>query len=185
MTSFDYLGDGGASPRGLLRFFSTHVADGTLAMFFACAMIPAAAWALEAEHLHRALDREAALTRAVERGRIESAQSARRDRRARSMNALIASLDAASASGVKEARRLTELANALPQNTWLTALSHNDAEYSLEGGAAGLAELGRALGAAGGLANVRQAVLVEAAPAAQTGAPEALRYRMRLLWKSP
>lgn len=184
MTSFDYLSGGIAWPRGGLRALSPYLGDGTLALCVACAVILVAAWALEAQHLHRAFRREDSLSRAVEVGRLASAQTARRYDRARRMNALIRSLDVEVGSGMEEAKRLTDLANALPQKTWLTAISENDAEYSLEGGAPSLAELGRALGALGGLPRMREAELIEAAPAARGGSPEALRYRMRLVWNS-
>ena len=185
MTSFDYLSGRRHWCRRANTLLSAMAREGLLTLFLACALLLAAAWALEAQKLHRARVLEERWTRQVERSRIESARIDRRYRRAVDVTALLGSIDAAVGSGAEEARRLTELAGALPAKSWLTALSGDVGEFSLEGGAADLPELGRTLGAVGDLSHVGSATLVEAVPFLQERAPEALRYRIRVTRVAP
>lgn len=154
-------------------------------MLLACALLLAATWGIEAGKLHRARLSEAIWAQQAERSRLEDGRIARRYHHANDVLVLLRSIDAAVGSGAGEALRLTEIARALPRRSWLTSLSGEGGSIAIEGGTSDLPELGRTIGAMGGMRHVRNATLVEAAPLLGGRGAEALRYRIRVTGDVP
>jgi Tfp pilus assembly protein PilN len=180
MNSFDYLRS--ARPLWLQRLVALHLAREVRMPCFAlaCALLTlCAAWGIE-----RARLRDAQRTEMLYRERLESSE-----RRAKATHlyydrvAKLVSLDrlvrAIVASGDTEARRLAEIANALPARLSLTSIARAGSAIDLEGEAQDLRAVGAAVRALEHARTVRHPALTAVTAVSEKMRDKRVKYAIR------
>jgi Tfp pilus assembly protein PilN len=185
MTSFDYARS--APPecvRRILEFRIPARFHGLLAAFCVAALLVAGAWLVEAHRLQAALDVES-----IYRRRFDASERALRktdvyENRVKRLVALDERIRDIQTSGQKDARRLAEIANALPSHAWLTAIAYDGDAIRLEGRARDLRVLSDVVRSLMHAGDLHEPTLSTAALISDPG-QKGIRYALRLEGSRP
>ena len=179
--SFDYLRS--ARPELLRRLLEIRIPTrihGALWATCGALVFVLGAWGIEAFRLNASLDIEATYQHEYEISRRELAKTNVYYSRIRSMIALDKRVRDITASGDEDAIRLAEIANSMPQHTWLTAISRDDTGITLDGNAQDLAALSRTVQRLARARELRNPTLVTASRDASATPGGTIKYTLHV-----
>ena len=181
MISFDYLHS--ARPELLRRLLEIRIPvrlHGPLWAICGALVFVLGAWSIEAYRLNASLSIEATYQRKYEISRRDLARTNVYYDHIRNLVRLDKRVRAITASGDDDARRLAEIANSMPQQAWLTAISRDDTGITLDGNAQDLTALSRTVQGLAHARDLRNPTLVSAARASNTTTDETIKYTLHV-----
>lgn len=181
LISFDYRRS--APPPFVRRVLEIRISEqyhSVLLAFAAAWLAIAGAWFIESRRLHHSLEMESIYQR-----RFDAAQRALRHARLYEIriNRLVAldrRIRGITSSGYEDARRLVEIANRLPNRTWLTGISYDGNALAIEGRAADLRTLGSVVRNLNGAADLHNPSLVSATAVSDSPKDLAIKYTLHV-----
>lgn len=181
MISFDYLRS--ARPELLRRLLEIRIPvrlHGALWAICGALLFVLGAWSIEACRLKASLGIEATYQREYEISRRDLTKTNVYFDHIRSLVTLDKHVHAITASGDYDARRLAEIANSMPQQAWLTAISRDDTGITLDGNAQDLTAISRTVQGLAHARDLRNPTLVSAARASNTTTDETIKYTLHV-----
>ncbi|HEV3153402.1 MAG TPA: PilN domain-containing protein [Candidatus Baltobacteraceae bacterium] len=179
--TFDYMHS--ARPRFVTRLIEWRIPSRLQAPALAllCAVIcVAGAWTIEHRRFAGALSMESEYQRRYDRIHVQVVRADLYYQRICELVALDRQVRGIVASGDADARRLTEIANAIPPHVWLTGIAWDGSDVVLEGGAKTLSALSGVFHTLARGITVTSPTLVRAQRDARPGADTSTTYTLRL-----
>ena len=181
LISFDYLHS--ARPELLHRLLEIRIPvrlQGPLWAICGALVFVLGAWSIEAYRLNASLGIEATYQREYEISRRDLARTNVYYDHIRSLVTLDKRVRAITTSGDDDALRLAEIANSMPQQAWLTAISRDDTGITLDGNAQDLTAISRTVQGLAHARDLRDPTLISAARVSNTTTDETIKYTLHV-----